>query len=158
MPATHTSDGSAGYRRDANARAYFQKHKPELDALFLSVSGESTIQFVAADWAGYGSDAKDQKHIACSLLLKKIGAQFLRQDGGDFEVYFWGKGCAVCHDSFKGFAHIKSLPSFLKKNYAKVVDSLSDDFLPRGKYAPVEDGTYLVPIGDDWYLIRWECG
>ncbi len=142
---------------DADAKACFTARKHELESLALTVSRDQHIEFVSADWVGYGSAAQDRAHIACAKVLKEIGAKFLRHSGGLVEVYFWGSGCAFCHDSYKGFAYVTD-SSFDMPVASKVCSSLDDRSLPRGRYAPVEDGSYLVPIAQHWYIIRWECG
>jgi hypothetical protein len=141
---------------DENAKAFFREHRPELTALILAVEREPTIDFVNANWVGYGPNATDPAHVMCAKLLKKIGAQFLRQSDGAIEIYLWGDGCAICHDSYKGYAYI--MPEARMLRYATIVHSLDDEALPKGKYAPIEDGSYICPLLDRWYLIRWECG
>ena len=80
----------------------------------------------------------------------------MNQSDGMIQIYFWGSGCAVCHDSYKGFAFASSNAPALK--YAKVLPSLEDSDVPHNKRGAIEDGSYIVPVSTDWYLIRWECG
>jgi len=49
---------------------------------------------------------KNPAHIDCAKRLREIGAQFLRRSGRLVEIYFWGSGCAICHDSYKGPAYV----------------------------------------------------
>jgi hypothetical protein len=142
---------------DAKAKAYFTAHKAALDTLAQTVSRDPHVEFVDAHWIAWGSAAQDPAHIECAKRLREIGAQFLRHSGGLVEIYFWGSGCAICHDSYKGFAFITN-PSVDMPVASKICSSLANTALPAGKYAPIEDGSYLVPIADHWYLIRWECG
>jgi hypothetical protein len=141
---------------DTASEVFFQEHRAELNTIITSVEREPKIDFVSADWVGNGADANDPAHVACAKLLKRLGAQFLRRDNGAIEIFFWGDGCAFCHDSYKGYAYIPSESGILK--LATEVRSLDDKSLPKGKYAPIEDGTYISPLIDTWYLIRWECG
>ena len=76
---------------------------------------------------------------------------------GIVEVYFWDNGCAICHDSYKGFVYVRD-PSFDMPPDWKICSSLDNRSLPRSRYAPVEDGTYLMPLSEHWYIIRWEQG
>ena len=141
---------------DESSIAFFEAHRDELNSIVLAVSREPKIKFVDADWIGRGSDAKDPAHIACSKLLQKVGAKFLRQSDGGIEIYFWGDGCMICHDSYMGFAY--SLPSSHFIRMSEMKSSLETAALPRGKHTPVEDGTYTRPIVRNWYLVRWESG
>jgi hypothetical protein len=142
---------------DAKAKAVFGARKKELESLVLTVSRDAEIDFVSADWVAYGSAARDPAHIACAKVLKKIGAKFLRQGRGVVEVYFWGSGCAICHDSCKGFAYVRDLSFDMPPDW-KICSSLDNRSLPPGRYAPVEDGSYLLPLSEHWNIIRLEQG
>jgi len=141
---------------DKKAEAFFRAHRKELADLIVAVERQPKLNFVSAEWVGYGADAADPDHVACAKLLKKVGAQFLRQGDGGIEIYVWGSGCAICHDSYEGYAFITPGASLLK--YATPGQSLEDKALPKGKYAPIEDGSYIHPLDGEWYVIRWECG
>jgi hypothetical protein len=156
--------GLFGYMRwqshlpsDAKAKACFAAHRAELESLAQTVGSDSHIKFVNAQWIAEGSTAQDPAHIECARRLRKLGAQSLGHKGGYVQIFFWGSGCAVCHDSYKGFAYIADPSSDMPVDF-KICTSLADSALPPGRYSTIEDGTYLVPIGDHWYLIRWECG
>ena len=142
---------------DAKAKAYFAAHRAALDTLAQTVSRDPHIAFVNADWIAYGSAAQDPAHIDCAKRLREIGAQFLRHSGGLVEIYLWGNGCAICHDSYKGFAYVTN-PSVDMPVASKVCSSLADSALRAGGFARIEDGSYLVPVTDHWYLIREENG
>jgi hypothetical protein len=143
---------------DAKAKAYFTAHRAALESLVETVVRDPNIEFVNARGIAYGSTASDPAYLACAKHLRELGAQSLRRHSrGLVEIYFWGAGCAVCHDSYKGFAYVAD-PSFNMPLDSKVCSSLADSALPPGRYAPVEDGTYLLPIADHWYIIRWESG
>jgi hypothetical protein len=142
---------------DTKAKAYFAAHRAALDTLVQTVIRDPNIEFVDADWIAYGSAAQDPAHVDCAKRLREIGARFLRHSGGLVEIYFWGTGCAICHDSYKGFAYVTN-PSADMPVASKVCSSLADGALPAGTYARIEDGSYLVPITDRWYLIRGELG
>ena len=142
---------------DARANAYFAAHKAALDSLAQTVSRDPHIEFVNAQWIGYGSAAQDPAHIDCAKRLREIGAEFLRQSGGLVEIYFWGSGCAICHDSYKGFAYVTD-PGVDIPVGSKVTSSLADTTLAAGMFARIKDGRYLVPITDHWFLIRDENG
>ena len=102
------------------------------------------IEFVNAYGILHGETVRDSAHITCAELLKKMGAKHLRHtQRGVVEIYFWGSGCAICHDSFKGLAYIRE-PTFDMPADSNVWTSLEDRALPRGKYASVEDRTYLL--------------
>jgi len=155
----HQASQSWGYQMpsDQEAEAFFRSHSSDLMALVAAAQHEPTITFVSADWIGYGTNASDPGQIACAKLLQKLGAGFLRQREEAVEIYFWGSGCAVCHDSYKGFACL-TRPKYACFGPATVVRSLRDRDLPKGKHGGVLDGTYLLPISDHWHVIRWECG
>jgi hypothetical protein len=139
---------------DAHCEAFFNKHKVELTAIVTLAEREPTkIGLISADSP---DTENDPDRVTCAKLLKKLGAQFLRQTDGAIEIYIWGDGCAICHDSYKGYAYIVPEARMLK--YATVVRSLEDKALPKGKYAFIEDGSYICPLIDKWHLIRWECG
>jgi hypothetical protein len=142
---------------DAKAKAYFGAHRAALDSLAQTVSRDPHIEFVNADWIAYGSAAQDPAHIDCAKRLREIGAHFLRHSSGLVEIYFWGSGCAICHDSYKGFAYLTN-PSVDMLVASKVCSSLTDSALRGGTFGRIEDGSYLVPITDHWYLIREESG
>ena len=143
---------------DDYAKRLFAERKSDLDNLVAMVDRNYEIESVDARWIAYGEAARDPTHIACADLLKNMGAKHLRHtQRGVVEIYFWGSGCSICHDSYKGFAYVRD-PPFDMPLDSKLYPSLDDRALPRGKYAPVEDGTYLVPITDHWYLIRSENG
>jgi hypothetical protein len=114
---------------DERAGVYFKTHRQELAALVATVEREPRLNFVNADWIGNGSDATDPAHVACAKLLKKVGAQFLRKGDGAIEIYFWGDGCAICHDSYKGYVFIRPGARILE--YATTVQSLEDKALPK---------------------------
>jgi hypothetical protein len=142
---------------DAKAKAYFAAHRAALDSLAQTVSRDPHIEFVNADWIAHGSAAHEPAHIDCAERLREIGAQFLRHTGGLVEIFFWGSGCAICHDSYKGFAYITN-PSIDMPFASKVCSSLADRALKASTFARIEDGSYFVPIGNHWYLIRDESG
>ena len=142
---------------DASASAYFAAHRAALDSIAQTVSRDPHIEFVNAQWIAYGSAAQDPAHIDCAKRLREIGAEFLRHSGGLVEIYFWGSGCAICHDSYKGFAYVTD-PGVDIPVGSKVSSSLADRALAAGTFARIEDGLYLVPITDHWYLIRQENG
>jgi hypothetical protein len=142
---------------DASAKAYFAVHRAALDSLAQTVSRDPHIEFVNAQWIAYGSAAQDPAHIDCAKRLREIGAEFLRHSGGLVEIYFWGTGCAICHDSYKGFAYVTN-PGGDMPVGSKVSSSLADRALAAGTFARIEDGLYLLPITDHWYLIRNENG
>jgi hypothetical protein len=121
------------------------------------VGGDPHIEFVNAQWIANGSTAEDPAHIDCAKRLSEIGAEFLRHSGGLVEIYFWGSGCAICHDSYKGFAYVTN-PTVDMPVGSKVCSSLADSALAAGTFARIDDGSYLVPITDHWYLIREENG
>ena len=141
---------------DRRAEEVFREHKEELDKLVAMALSAPEVTYVNADEIGLGENATEPKHVALAQSLKKLGAQFLRRSDGVIEIYFWGTGCAICHDSFKGYAFI--LPGARLLKFATVVPSLEDKALPKGKYAPIDDGSYIKPLEKSWYLIRWECG
>lgn len=141
---------------DKKTEAFFIAHKSDLASLIATVQQSPALEFVDAGWVGYGTNATDLAHVECARLLKKIGAQFLRSGDGAIEIYFWGRGCAICHDSYKGYAYIK--PDAPMVRHSTIVRSLADKALPPGKYAPIGDGSYILPLGDNWYIFRWECG
>jgi hypothetical protein len=94
---------------DARARRVFAEREGDLEKLVLMVDRNYDIEFVDAQWIARGEAARDPAHIACAKLLKDIGAKHLRHtQRGVVEVYFWGSGCAICHDSYKGFAYVRS--------------------------------------------------
>jgi len=142
---------------DAKARALFSARKIELEHLVEDVVRDPHIKFVDARRISYGSEARDPAHIACAKRLRKLGAQSLRHSGGLVEIYFWGDGCAICHDSYEGFAYVSDTAIDMPVS-SKICSSLADSALPRGRYAPVEDGRYLLPVADHWYIIREESG
>ena len=143
---------------DDYAKRVFAERKSDLDNLVAMVDRNYEIESVDSRGIAYGEAARDPAHIACAELLKNMGAKHLTHtQRGVVEIYFWGSGCAICHDSYKGFAYVRD-PAFDMPPDSKLCQSLDDRVLPRGKYAPVEDGTYLVPITDHWYLIRSENG
>ncbi len=142
---------------DAKAKAYFAAHKAALDTLAQTVSRDPHIEFVNAEWIAYGSAAQDPAYIDCAKRLKEIGASFLRHSGGRVEIFFWGTGCAICHDSYKGFAYVNN-PSVDMPVGSKVYSSLADSALKASTFARIEDGSYLVHIANHWYLIREENG
>jgi len=148
--------GCARLPSDERAEAFFRVHRQELDALVVLVSRDPKLDFVSADFVGYGSDATDPAHLACAKVLKQIGAKFLRRGEGAIEIYLWGTGCAMGHDSYKGYAFITPEARLLK--CATVVKSLQEKALPKGKYAPIEDDSYIRLLDKGWYMIRWECG
>jgi hypothetical protein len=143
---------------DAKVKAYFTTHRAALESLVETVVRDPNIEFVNAHGAAYGSDAASPAYTACAKRLSELGAQSLmRHSRGLVVIYFWGAGCAICHDSYKGFAYVAN-PSVDMPVGSKVCSSLANSALPSGKYAPIEDGIYLVPITDHWYLIRFEIG
>jgi hypothetical protein len=141
---------------DTDAKEFFQEHRSELTNIIAAVQREPSISFVSPEWVGHGADATNATHVACAKLLKEAGAMFARKRDGAIEIYFWGTGCAVCHDSYGGFAYIPPDAPLLRN--ATIVHSLENKNLPKGKYGAIQDGTYLVPLADGWYLVRWECG
>jgi len=142
---------------DAKANAFFAAHRAALDSLVQTVSSDPHIQFVNAQWIAYGNAAQDPAHIDCAKRLREIGAEFLRRSGGLVEIYFWGTGCAICHDSYKGFAYVTDSGVDIPVG-SKVTSSLADRALSARMFSRIEDGLYLVPITDHWYLIRAENG
>ena len=143
---------------DAKAKAYFIAHRTALESLVETVVHDPNIEFVNVRGVAYGSDARGPAYVACAKRLRELGAQSLsKQSRGVVAIYFWGAGCAICHDSYKGFAYVAD-PSVDIPDGSKVCSSLANKALPPGKYASIEDGIYLVPITDHWYLIRLEIG
>jgi hypothetical protein len=134
---------------DKKAEAFFRAHMDKLADLIVAAQRDPKVSFVSSDDA-------DPSHAAFSKLLRSIGAQFLRQRDGGIEIYVWGTGCAPCHDSYEGYAFIS--PGARMLEYSKAAQSLEDKALPKGKYAPVEEGTYIRALDQKWYVIRWECG
>src|SRR5262249_13925813 len=132
---------------DAKAQAVFSAHKTELERLVQDVVRDPHIKFVDARRVSYGPEAQDRAHIECAKRLRKLGAQSLRHSGGLVEIYFWGDGCAICHDSYEGFAYVTDTATDMPVS-SKICSSLADGALPRGRYAPVEDGRYLRPVAD----------
>ncbi len=142
---------------DAKAMAVFAARKTALEHLVQEVVHDPHIQHVDAHYIALGPAAHDPAHIACAKRLRELGAQSLTHNGGFVQIYFWGNGCAICHDSFEGFAYVADASRDMPV-VSKICSSLADSALPRGKYAPVEDGCYLLPVADHWYIIRWEIG
>ena len=142
---------------DASANAYFAAHRAALDSLAQTVSRNPDIEFVNAQWIAYGSAAQDAAHIDCAKRLREIGAEFLRHSGGLVEIYFWGTGGPIGHDSYKGFAYVTDRGADIPAG-SKMSSSLADSALAAGTFARIEDGLYFVPITDHWYLIRDENG
>ncbi len=138
---------------DAKAKAYFAANRAALDSLAETVSADPHIEFVSADWIAYGSAAQDPAHIDCAKRLREIGARFLRHSGGMVEIYFWGSG----HDSQKGFAYVTN-PGADIPVASKVCSSLTDSALRGGMFGRIDEGSYLVPITNHWYLVREESG
>lgn len=141
---------------DVEAENFFRSHRTELGDLAAFVEQHPNIEFVDANWISYGGNAKDGNHIACAEMLRHIGAQFLRRREGAIEIYVWGSGCAICHDSYKGYAFVEPKAEILTE--AKLVASLEDDALPVGQYGTIKDGIYLKPLNQPWYLALWEAG
>ena len=118
---------------DARAKRLFAERKSDLEKLVQMVDRNYDIQGVEAQRIAYGEAARDPAHIACAKLLQKMGAKHLRHtQSGVVEIYFWGSGCAICHDSYKGFAYVSD-PAFVMPPDSKVCPSLDNRSLPRGK-------------------------
>ncbi len=105
-----------GLPSDKKAEAYFAAHEAMLESLAQTVIRNPHIEFVNAQWIAYGSAAQDPAHIECAKRLRDMGGQFLRHSGGVVEIYFWGSGCAICHDSYKGFAYVTNPSVDMQKN------------------------------------------
>jgi hypothetical protein len=147
---------SSPYRlvSDSRAKRFFQAHCQELDAIVLAIQHDPQITYLGASGDDAGTATSDTNRAACAAMLQKMHAQFLTSNNGAVEIYTWGSGCAICHDSYEGFAFI--VPDAPAQRYTTVVPSAETSALPHGKGSEVEDGTYLVPIRDNWYIFRSE--
>ena len=129
---------------DQKARRYFQAHQAQFAALAASLTKQPTASFLDTSGSEQGTG-----------FLKGVGGQFLRQSDGTITIYVWGSGCAICHDSYEGYVHIPpEAPAF---RFVSVVPAL-DHGLPQDGRGGVEDGFYVLPLSDGWYVFREENG
>src|ERR1700730_6647472 len=91
---------------DDEAKAYFALHRAQLDGLVESVIRDPQINGINASGTADGKPTNNPTHVTCVKRLRELGAQFLSHSGGCVEIFFWGSGCAFCHDSYKGFVYI----------------------------------------------------
>ncbi len=129
---------------DQKAARYFQGHRAQFTALAARVTNQ-----LAASFSDRGANGED------AALLEGVGGQFLRRSDGTISIYVWGHGCAVCHDSYEGYICLPKNSRLLKGT--SVVRALDHD-LPRDGRGGVEDGFYILPLSDDWYVFKEENG
>ncbi|MFZ0930051.1 MAG: hypothetical protein WAN11_15705 [Syntrophobacteraceae bacterium] len=137
---------------DKKAEEFFYAHRQELTEIIAVFQREPNIRMVfARGW--HGPDTADPAHEACAKLLRKIGASYARterhKDGslvGGIEIFVWGH---------KGYVFI---PLEAQMQRYTTVPSLEDEELPKvhNSKRAIEDGHYIRPLVEGWYLLRLE--
>lgn len=136
------------------AERFFDSHKQELASLAASVRRQPNNTLVSGNAVADGADPTSGSYQSSVKLLKRIGAQFVRNSDGAIDIYFWGNGCAICHDSYMGCAYIPAGAALMQ--HATVVKSVEDKTLPKDKNGSVANGYYIRPLQDSWYIFRRE--
>ncbi|MGA2225633.1 MAG: hypothetical protein ABSH41_14455 [Syntrophobacteraceae bacterium] len=137
---------------DKKAEAFFYAHRQELTEIIAVFQREPNMRMVFAQgW--HGPDTAEPAHEACAKLLRKIGASYARTErhkggslAGGIEIFVWG---------YKGYVFI---PLETQMQGYTTVLSLEDEKLPKvhNSKRAIEDGRYIRPLVEGWYLLRWE--
>ena|SRR5882724_8836861 len=145
---------------DKEALVFFRAHKSDLEALRRLERNRILVgQDLGGGAAGKEGVAPFDRQLYF-LLGRELKTKLVRHDldDGATEIYIWGFGCSVCNDSYKGFAWVPAGSRML--SYADIPRSLADKDMPRSIDEPkaFRGGIYLVPIAENWYIVRQESG